>query len=153
MLGTNVFVAQSFCFLGREIQYALALLAQRNFHRSRNALTHGDARLDLFPDGFDRAMRAQKTVGERLILAQQSEQQVLCLDVRAAILARLVPCEKDYAPSLFCIAFKHGSPTVSWSRCPSTDGPRERYRGIAQRFCARRQFSAFQCQNTVGAPG
>src|SRR5277367_3414077 len=144
MFRTHVFVAQALCFLGREIQYALALLAQRNFHRSRDAFTHGDARLDFLADGFDRAMRAQETVGERLILAQKSQQQMLRLDVRAAVLARFVPCEKDYAPSLFCIAFKHGSPTVSWSRCPSTGGPRERYRGIAQRFCARGQSSAFQ---------
>src|ERR1700685_449921 len=98
-------------------------------------------------------MGPQETVGERLILAPQSQQQMLGLDVRAAVLARLVPCEKDYAPSLFCIAFKHGSPTVSWSRRPSTGGPRERYRSIAQRFCARGQSSAFQCENTVGAPG
>src|SRR5271156_1099604 len=153
MFRTHVFVPEAFRFLGREIQYALALLAQRNLHRSRNALTHGDARFDFLADGFDRAMRAQETVGERLVLAQQSQQQVLRLDVRAAILARFVPCEKDYAPSFFCIAFKNGSPTVSWSRCPSTGGPRERYRGIAQRFYARRQFSAFQCQNTVGPPG
>src|SRR5580658_409080 len=98
-------------------------------------------------------MRAQKPVGERLILAQQSQQQMFGLDVRAAVLARLVACEKDYAPSLFSIAFKHGSPTVSWSRRPSTGVPRERYRGIALRFCARGQCSMFQCQNTVGAPG
>src|SRR6202007_824134 len=124
MFRADVFVAQALCFLGCEIQDALALLAQRNFHRSRDALTRGDARLDFLADGFDRAMRAQKTVRERLILAQQSQQQMLCLDIRAAVLARLVACEKDYAPSLFCIAFKHGSPTVSWSRRPSTGGPR-----------------------------
>ncbi len=71
-------------------------------------------------------MRAQEPVGERFVFAQQSEQQMLRLDIRASILARLISCKKDYAPSFLCIAFKHGSPKVfqGFASAPSAIRPR-----------------------------
>ena len=122
MLGADVLVPEPFGFFGGVVQDALAFLAQRDFHRGGDALAHGDARFDFLADGFDRAVRAQKSVGQRLVFAQQAEQQVLGLDVRAAVLARLVPREKDHAPCLLCIAFKHGSPTLSRGRTPALAG-------------------------------
>jgi hypothetical protein len=62
---------------------------------------------DLFPNGFDRRMLPEEPIGERLIFAQQAEQQVFGLDVRGAELARLVAREEDYASGLFCVPFKH----------------------------------------------
>ena len=118
MLGAYVLVPQSLRFFRGKIENALALLAQRNFYRGRNALAHGDPCFYFFANGFDRAVRAQEPVRQRLILAQQSQEQVLRLDVGASVLARLVPCKKYHAPSFLCIAFKHGSPTLSpgsWS--------------------------------------
>src|SRR3984957_12893705 len=112
MLSSNMLVAQALGFFGSEVQNSFALLTQRNLHRSRNAFAHGNARFNFFPDGFDRAMRPQEPVRERFILAQQSQQQMLGLDIGASVLARLVSGKKDYAPSFLCIAFKHGSPKV-----------------------------------------
>ena len=57
-------------------------------------------------------MGAQKAVGQRLVLAQQSEQQVLGLDIRRAELAGLVPREEDYTTCLLRIAFEHGRSPV-----------------------------------------
>ena len=115
MLGAHVLVPQALGFLGREIQNALALLAQRHFHRRGDALANRDARFDLLANGLDRAVRAQKAAGQRLVLAHQAEQQMLGLDVRAAVLAGLVPREKDHSSGLLRIAFKHGSALFSLS--------------------------------------
>jgi len=52
-------------------------------------------------------MRAQKTIGQGFIFAQQSEQQVFGLNIRRAELAGFIPREKDDAPGFLCIAFKH----------------------------------------------
>ena len=62
---------------------------------------------DLLADRFDGGVRAQEAVRQRLVLAQQSEQQVLGLDVRAAELAGLVPGEEDHPSRLLRVSFKH----------------------------------------------
>ena len=124
--------------------------AQRHFHRRGNAFADGDARFDLFADGFDGAVLTQETVGERLVFPHQSEQQMLGLDVRASVLAGLVPREKYDASRFFCVSFKHGSarfspgavslaavfqPTVRRIRAPA--GPRSG-RTVRQRQVVRR---------------
>ena len=113
MFGADVLVAKTLGFFRGEGQDAFALLAERHFHRGGNTFADGDPRFNFLANRFDRAVRAQKTVRQRLILAQQAEQQVLRLDERTAVLARLVASEEYYASSLLCIAFKHGSPKVS----------------------------------------
>ena len=55
----------------------------------------------------------KKPIGQRLVLAHQAEQQMLGLDVRAAVLAGLVAREKDHSSGFFRIAFKHGSALFS----------------------------------------
>src|SRR5579864_739480 len=52
-------------------------------------------------------MRAQKAVGQRLVFAQQAQQQVLRLYIRRAELAGLVSCEEDYAPGFLCVPLEH----------------------------------------------
>src|ERR1700733_775616 len=99
MLGADVLVAQPLGFFRCEIQNAFAFLTQRNLPRRGDASAHGDARFDFLPDGFDGAMRAQEAVSEGFVLAQQSQQQMLRLDIGAAVLARLISCKKYYAPS------------------------------------------------------
>ena len=94
----------------------LAFLAEGHFDRRGDALANGDARFDLLANGLDRAVGTQKTIGQGLVLAHQAEQQMLRLDVGAAVLAGLVTREKYHATSLFCVAFKHGSPAPFWSR-------------------------------------
>src|SRR5579864_1908886 len=52
-------------------------------------------------------MRAQKAVGQRLVFAQQAQQQVLRLYIRRAELAGLVSCKEDYAPGFLCVPLEH----------------------------------------------
>jgi hypothetical protein len=49
----------------------------------------------------------EKTVGEILVLAQQTEQDVLGFDLRRAELIRLVTGEENHAARFFGISFKH----------------------------------------------
>src|SRR4029077_3568297 len=72
-------------------------------------LANRDARFNLFANGLDRALLPQKSVRQRLVLAHQAEQQMLGLDVRAAILAGFVPRKKYDASRLFRIPFEHVS--------------------------------------------
>src|ERR1700680_2373601 len=65
--------------------------------------------LDLLANGFDRGVGAQETIGQGLIFAQESEKQVLSLDIRRPELAGFVACEKDDAPGFLRIAFKHNA--------------------------------------------
>ena len=107
MLGADVLVIQPLRFFGAIGQHALALVAQRQIHRGRDLLANRGVRFDLLADGLDRRVRAQEAVRQRLVLPQQTQQQVLGLDVGTAELAGLVPREKDHAPGLLGIAFKH----------------------------------------------
>src|SRR5580693_1960413 len=75
--------------------------------------------LDLFPDRFHRRMRAQETIGQGLVFAQQSEQQVFSLNIRRAELAGLVPRKEDNAPGFLCIAFEHIPPEFLRTAPPS----------------------------------
>src|SRR5215469_16704145 len=52
-------------------------------------------------------MRAQEAVGQGLVLAQQSQQQVLGLNIRRPKLAGLIPREKDDAPGFLRVPFEH----------------------------------------------
>src|SRR5712691_11115489 len=130
MLGADVLVAQSLRFFRRHVKDALALRAQRHFDGSGDALADGDAGFDLLAYRFDRALLAQKTVGQRFVLAHQAEQQMLRLDVRAAILAGFVPRKKYDASRFLCITFEHVSsllPRGSRSRRPQSRELAERH--------------------------
>src|SRR5439155_1869482 len=83
--------------------------AQGHFHRRGNALANGDARLNLFTNGFDRALLAQEAVGQSFVLAHQAKQQMLRFNVGTAILAGFVSCKKDDATRFLCIPFEHVS--------------------------------------------
>ena len=107
MLGADVLVVQPLGFFRAIGQHALALVAQRQIHRSGNLLADGGVAFDLLADGFDGGVRAQEAVRQRLVFAQQAQQQVLGLDVRAAELAGFVAREEDDPPRLLRISFKH----------------------------------------------
>ena len=66
-------VAEPLRFFRGVIKNALALLAERNFHRSGNALANRDSRFDFLANGFDRAVGAQKAIGQRLIFPQEPQ--------------------------------------------------------------------------------
>src|ERR1035438_6255123 len=118
MLRPDVLVAQSFGLFRRIGQHPLALVGEWQVHACRNLFADGGVRFNLLADRLHRGVRAQEAVGQRLVLAQQAQQQVLGLDVRRAELAGLVPRKEDHAPRLFRIAFEHSGP-------PDTDYRRE----------------------------
>src|ERR1043165_3894068 len=86
-----------------------AFIAQREVNRSRNLLANRGVSPDLLANRFDRGMRAQETVSQGFVFAQQSEQQMLRLDIRRPELAGFVACKEDNAPCVLRIAFKHNA--------------------------------------------
>ena len=107
VLGADVLVVEPLGLFGAIRQHALALVAQRQIHRSGNLLANGGVPFDLLADGFHRRVRTQEAVGQRLVFPQQAQQQVFGLDVRAAELAGLVAREEDHPPRLFRVTLKH----------------------------------------------
>ncbi len=107
MLRADVLVIQALGFFGAIRQHTLALMAQRKIDRRRNFLPDRGVPFDLLSDGIHGRVRPQKPVGQLLIFTQEPEQKMLGFDVRAAELARFVPCEEDNAPRLFRITLKH----------------------------------------------
>src|SRR5205814_6552530 len=84
--------------------------------RSRHFLPHRRVLFNLLAYRFQWHLRSEKTVRQRLVLAQQTEKQMLTLDIRRPKLTRFIPRKKDHPPRLLCIAFKHGcSPKRSTS--------------------------------------
>src|ERR1700720_1588354 len=125
MLGADVLVPQALRFFRRHVKYALALRVERHFDGCGDALANGDTGFDLFAYRFDRALLAQETVGQRFVLAHQAEQQMLRLDVRAAVLAGFVP-RKEYDPTRFlCVAFEHVSSLLPLGPCSRRPKPPE----------------------------
>src|SRR5437879_10702631 len=129
MLGAHVLVAEALRLFRRHIKDALALRAERHFDGRRDALANGDAGFDLFAYRLDRALLAQEAVGQRFVLAHQAEQQMLRLDVRAAILAGFVPRKKYDAARFLCVTFEHVSSLLPQGPRPQWPQPR----GYAER--------------------
>ena len=107
VLGSNVLVRKSLRFFRGVGQYALALVAQGQVHGSRDLLPNRGVPFDLLPDRLHRSMGPKEPIGERLVFAQQAQQQVLRLDVRRTELAGFIAREEDHAPGLFRVPFKH----------------------------------------------
>ena len=109
MFGADVAMRKALGFLRGIGENPLAFIAQREIDRSRNLLADGGVSLDLLANGFDRGVGAQETIGQGFIFAQESEKQVLSLDIGRPELAGFVACEKDDAPGFLRIAFKHNA--------------------------------------------
>ena len=107
VLGADVLVVQPLGFFGAIGQHALALVAERQIHGSGNLLADGGVSFDLLADGFHRGVRAQEPVRERLVFAQQAEEQVFGFDIGTAELAGLVPREEDHPSRLLRVSLKH----------------------------------------------
>src|SRR6266403_492988 len=107
MFSSDVFVIQTFGFFGAISEHALALVAKRKVDGSGNLLADSGVRFNLLADGLNCGVGAQKTIGQRLVLTQQAEQQMLGLDVGTSKLAGFVSCEENDSPRLLRITFKH----------------------------------------------
>ena len=103
-------------FFRRVREHALAFVAQRQINRSRNLFADRGVSLDLLADRFDRGVGTQEAIGQGFVLAQQSQQQVLGLNVRRPELAGFVAREKDDSPGLLRITLEHIArpPGPSW---------------------------------------
>ena len=104
-------VREALGFLGGIGENPLAFIAEREIDRGRDLLADGGVSLDLLADGFDRGMGPQETIGQGFVFAQESEKQVLRLDIGRPELAGFIACEKDDAPGFLRIAFKHNAPS------------------------------------------
>src|SRR5260221_9421438 len=82
-------------------------MAQRKIHGRRNFFAYGGVRFNLLADGFNSGVRAQETVGQRLVFAQKTQQKVFGFDVGASKLAGFVSCKEDDSARFFGITFKH----------------------------------------------
>ena len=107
VLGADVLVVQPLGFFRAIGQHALAFVAQRQIHGGGNLLADGGVAFDLLADRLHGGMRTQEPVRQRLVFAQQAEEQVFGLDVRTAELAGLVPREEDHPPRLLRVTLKH----------------------------------------------
>src|SRR5579872_6758901 len=109
MLGADVTVREALGLLRRISEHALALVRERQIDRRRDLLANGGVTLDLLADRFDRGVRAQKTIGQGFVFAQEPEQEVLGLDIRRPELTGFIARKKDDAPGFLCITFKHNT--------------------------------------------
>ena len=107
MLSSNVLVREPLSFFSGIRQHALAFVRERQVNRGGNFFADGGVAFDLLADRFHRGMRAQEAVGQRLVFAQESQQQVLGLNVRRTKLAGLVPSEEDHSSRLLRVSLKH----------------------------------------------
>ncbi len=107
VLGADVLVIQPFGLFRAISQNALAFVAEGQIHGSGNLLADGGVPFDLLADRFHRGVRTQETVRQRLVFAQQAEQQVFGFDVGAAELAGLVAREKDHSSRLLRVSLEH----------------------------------------------
>src|SRR5579862_5035827 len=97
MFGPDVLMIQALSFFGPICQDALALVTQGQIHRRGNLFPDGSMSLDLLPDGLHSRMRPQKPVRQRLVFPQETQQQMLGFDVRAAELASFVPRKENHS--------------------------------------------------------
>ena len=107
VFGADVLVAEALGFFSGVGQDALALVGERKIDGSGDLLANGCVGLNLLAYGLNRGMRAQETVGEGLVFAQKSEQQVLGFDIGRTELAGLIAREEDNPPCLLRVAFEH----------------------------------------------
>jgi len=123
MLGADMLMAEPFRFFCRilrmRLHSALSGTSTEVEIRSRIVMR---ASISLRIDSIDPA--AAEIGSQRLVLAHQAEQQMLRLDVRAAVLAGFVP-RKEYDPTRFlCVPFEHVSSLLPWP-CSRRPQPRE----------------------------
>src|SRR5205807_5371442 len=91
-------------------------------------LTNRGSTLNFLANTLDRRVISQEAIGQVLILADQTQQQVLGLDRGAAKLAGFVASEEYDPPGSFSVSFEHSLMILSCSRkscrlCVRTDVP------------------------------
>jgi hypothetical protein len=126
MLCADVLVGEPLSFLCRVGEDTFAFVGEGKIDRGRYLLSDGSVAFNLLADGFHRGVRPQKAIGQRFVLTQQAEQQMLCFNVGRPELTGLVPRKEDYATRFLRIAFEHISPSSHSHRIR----PKARYGAI-----------------------
>src|SRR5581483_7565895 len=98
----------------RVSQNPLPFIRKRQVYTGRDLFADLGMLRNLLPDRFHRSMRAQNAVGERLVLTQQSQKQMLRFDKGLTKLAGLIAREEDHTTGLFCVSLEH------WQVLPKT---------------------------------
>ena len=107
VFGSDMPVAQTFGLVGRKGEDSLAFRTQGKVDRCRHLLPNYGSSLDILLDGIDGRVRAQKAIGEALVLPHQAQEKVFGLDGGASELAGFVPSEKDHPSGFFGVSLKH----------------------------------------------
>jgi hypothetical protein len=115
MFSPDVFVGQAFGLFSGIGQYPLAFLAERQLDGSRHLFPDGNVAFHLLSNGFNGSVGTQEPVGQGLIFAQQTEQQVFGFDIRAPELAGLISGEENDTPGFFCVSLEHSSSVLPWT--------------------------------------
>ncbi len=108
MFRADVVVQQPIGFVGRKLQNAFRLGAERNLDRCRDLLPEHRASFDLLADVLEGEMRAREDAARQpLAFANQAKEKMLGLYRDAAELAGLITGEEENPSRPFRIAFEH----------------------------------------------
>src|SRR5438093_1596352 len=115
---------------------ALTFVRKWKVDRCRNFLPNRGTTLNFLANAFDRGMISQETIGQVLILADQTQQQVLSLNGGAAKLAGFVASKEYDPPGSFSVSFEHSLMILSCSRkscrlCLRTHVPQAPFESIS----------------------
>src|SRR5438477_8621001 len=116
MFSADVAVIEPFGFLRRIGENAFAFIRKRKIDRRRDLFPNRGSAFNFLTNAFNRRMISQETVGQVLIFADQSQQQMLSFDGRTSKLASFVASEEDDPPCSLSISFEHSRLILSCSR-------------------------------------
>jgi hypothetical protein len=108
-------MAQFARFFCRKKQYLLRVGAQRYVHWPGGRIAESCARFDFLRKGFKRPSTPCYANPQSFVLAHYGQQEVLTLDVRAAVTHGFVTCQENCAPGVLSIALEHrahGTPRI-----------------------------------------
>jgi hypothetical protein len=107
VLGAYVVVSQAQCLAQRELEHLLGARRERDLP-GRDLLTGADDAHHLCAHTLDGDVQALEDAGRQtLLLAEQSQQDVLGADVVVLEGARLLLGEDDHLPGTFCKSLEH----------------------------------------------
>ena len=108
MLGANVVMDQSLCFLGGVCQYPLGLGGKRDLYRGRDLVPNDNTILDFLTDAFHGEVRlGEKPASQTFAFSNEAEQEVLRLDRVTAQLRCFVSGKEDYPLSSLGVPLEH----------------------------------------------
>src|SRR6478672_532617 len=102
MFGADMVMIRPLSFFSCICKNPLALHRKRQVDRRRHSFTDRGSAFNLFSNAFDRSIISEKTIGQDLVFANQSQQQVLGFDRYTAELTGLITSKENRSPRSFC---------------------------------------------------